>query len=641
MKPHKLTLSNTIILVAIASIASFTIGSAKAGSRFTKRDHQNQEIITDFSDIQEEPQQQQQQYAPDKKCRPLLGSFTSNELKGTSKNNPNHTEKQSQQQQQQQQTTKLDEFSFTIGDIDMNLESQQGFSGPLQSAMKFLSVIEKQIYGDDEEEDESENDDSNSDLEMGQENGQSFTRKRTKNMIQFQENKLHLSGLNLSMLNVHLYNLSEPRFALGVNVKNTTLYGKFHYNGPTPTLLATTGSAASSSELGQSSSSLNGRSKLNGIYRMSIDNVLVVATSNLTKVPRKSANLNVNDFNYKLITNDFGMNISNLGYISIDILDPIDPRKPTSNYVLRMLQRVLQKTIKRIYYSFEQTLRHTMETEGRRFLDCELTRFEPLLVNSPTTGRTQQNQPVVGSLPATGQIFNSTSSTSLDDLSRIISSEINHLNLSKVSLPDFDYQRQIFATNANIYFTNGSMTGLDNFKLTGETRIKLQNQHLLMNASLGWFNMRPHYNWTLYFGNNVQRVPSTARLDNTSATDTMDITTTTTGGSENITSSVAKLPPAPTSSGFVAFNIKAIEFDAVISKGLVPRSRITIDELIIKRLDGPKMEFGGLPGMNRVARGLVNFFMGRLKQRLVGSIQPALKRELEVILNRLPILKYF
>lgn len=49
------------------------------------------------------------------------------------------------------------------------------------------------------------------------------------------------------------------------------------------------------------------------------------------------------------------------------------------------------------------------------------------------------------------------------------------------------------------------------------------------------------------------------------------------------------------------------------------------------------MDIGGLPGMNRVARTMVNFFMARLKQRVTSSIQPALKAQLERSLNRLSL----
>lgn len=60
---------------------------------------------------------------------------------------------------------------------------------------------------------------------------------------------------------------------------------------------------------------------------------------------------------------------------------------------------------------------------------------------------------------------------------------------------------------------------------------------------------------------------------------------------------------------------------------------MVVEDLAIARLDNPKMDIGGLPGMNRITRGMVNFFMGRLKQRLTSSIQPALKLQLERTLN--------
>lgn len=76
----------------------------------------------------------------------------------------------------------------------------------------------------------------------------------------------------------------------------------------------------------------------------------------------------------------------------------------------------------------------------------------------------------------------------------------------------------------------------------------------------------------------------------------------------------------------------------MITKGLKPHTRIVVEQLAIKRLDNPKMDIGGLPGMNRVARGMVNFFMGRLKQRIVSSIQPVVKQQLEKSLNKINVI---
>ena len=537
----------------------------------------------------------------DRKCVPLLSSVSFQNSAG------------------EEQTKIPASFSFAVGNIDMPIGAQQQVR-PLHSAIRLLSTFESQLLGDENEgagegEEVVQNGEEEDGLAVREQGGNSEEATKPSAM-QFRQNRLHLSGLNLTMLNVHLYNQSEPRFGLGVNIRNSTLTGRFRYSGPASALSSMVLFGAAPS--GVSSARSGERSKVNGVYRISIDNVHLIANANLSKVrdetPERGEKSWPND-TLKLVTDNFKLNISNLGYISIEILDGQDPSKPTSSYVLSMLQRVLQKTIKRIYNSFESNLVQTLEMEGKRFLDCELTRFEPILsLRSPSAKsrefRQQQQQ------LASGQSSNM--STSLEDLSQIISSEIKNLNLSQVNLPDFDYQRQILGTNANIYFTNGSLSGLDNFRLNGETRVKMQNQHLLINASLGWFDLRPHYNWTLHLGANLQSVAGQQA-----------------GGS----GAGAAVVAAPSSRGFVAFNIRAIDFDAVISKGLASNSRIIVEELTIKRLDGPKMEFGGLPGMNRLARGLVNFFMGRLKQRLVSSIQPALKRELEQILNRLPIMR--
>lgn len=426
--------------------------------------------------------------------------------------------------------------TFAVADMDLPITPP---GGSVNSAMRLLSVFDKQLVPGGYE--DPTTDDHSAAVDQ-------------LNVVKFRQNKLHIQGLNLTMMNVHLYTQSEPRFALGVTIKNTSLSGQFSYNGP----------------------AILSDSTLSGYYRMSIDSILLTASSNLTKQMQEPS--------YRLVTNDFKMNISNLGYISLDIFDSQNPSRPTNNYWLKMLQRILQKTIKRTYYSVEHNIRQALEVEAKRFLDCELTRFTPILSNT-----TQAN--------------NNGSEQQWNELADIINSEILNSHLDQVSLPNFDYQRTILGTEASIFFTNGSLSGLDHIKLNNDTRIKLQNEHLLINASLGWSDLRPTYDWSLFVGANSSRQ-----------------------GAPNRT---------PMSRGFVAFNIKRVDFDAVISKGLGHDTKLQVDELIIRRLDNPKMDIGGLPGMNRVARGLVNFFMGRLKQRLVLSIQPALKQQLERTLNRL------
>lgn len=520
--------------------------------------------------------------------------------------------------QQRQQST-FDPSATLTFDVGNILVPVAPTAGSIHSAMKILSSFDSQLFSDANEEQESGGNQRDQEDQESEDGGQEEG--PVENVAKFRQNKLHIQGLNLTMLNIHLYTQSEPKFALGVSIRNTTISGRFVFNGPM--LISGTDS------------------KLVGQYRMSIENILATASANLTKIlqtpsrssPRLDLKSNaalvgqptappsggaLNHAPRRLVTNDFKMNITNLGYISIDILDARDPTKPTSSYLLKMLQRILQKTIKRTYYSFEDYIRRTLELEGRRFLDCELSRFSPLLGPvSPTVQLLQPQQSAGNHLapaqaPALAVAGNSTggailsASNQLDlDLARIINSEIANSNLSRVSLPNFEYQRSLFGANATIHFVNGSLSGLDHLRLNGETKIKLQNEHLLINASLGWHDLRPHYNWSLFLGSSNQPTP---------------------GGDST---------RAPTTKGFVAFNIKLVDFDAVISKGLRVGARLTVEQLLIRRLEGLRMDFGGLPGVNRLTRGLVNFFMGRLKQRLVVSIEPALKEQLERSLNRL------
>lgn len=428
-------------------------------------------------------------------------------------------------------------FSFAINDIEMPIVPA---SGSVNTAMKLLSTFDEHLSGSES---------SSGDVDV------------IENVVKFTENELRVQGLNITMLNVHLYNDDDPRFGVGVTIKNTTLTGQFTYNGP---LLLTT-------------------SKLSGFYRMSIDNIYLTAASNLTRKSFTKVARNQNELSksyHKLETNDFKLNISNLGYISIDIFDTKEARKArktSSNYLLRMLQRVLQKTIKRTYYSFEQYIRQTLESEAKKTVNCELTRFAPLFQNN--VGSNHQN----------------------DLVSRIINAEISRSRLHNVSLPEFEHKQNILGSSATIQFYNGSLSGLDSVRLNGETRLKLQNDYLFVNTSIGWKELKPYYSWSLFMG----------------------------------AGEVSRSNRSPLSKGHVQFLIKGIDFDTVISKGLKSHSHITVEQLLIRYLESPKMDISGLPGMNRLTRAVVNFFMGRLKQRLASSIQPVLKQQLEKTLNKI------
>lgn len=409
--------------------------------------------------------------------------------------------------------SQLSNFSLAVGNIDMPIASAES---SMHTALKLWSTIGTQLDGGESDADSGEIMDENP--------------YASENLVQFRKNRLTVQGLKVSMLNIHLLPNSEPRFSIGIQIKNTSMTGQFSYKGPV---------------------------HLSSHYRLSIDNIYLIASSNLTKD---------SDNNLKLRTSDLSMNITNVGYIAIEIVDANN--KPTSNYLLRILQRVLQKSIKKTYLTFETHIKRVLEQEARRAVDCE-----------------------VGSY----RMYESDGPANSNDLARLIGREIKWSNLSTVVLPEFEHQNTILGTNATIQFYNGSLSGLENFRMDKETRIKLQDEHLLVNASCGWSELRPYYNWNL-----------------------------TLGGSK---STISK--------GFVSFHIKSINFDAVITKGISPQTRLVVEQLTIEHLENPKMDIGGLPGMNRITRGMVNFFMGRLKQRLTGSIQPILKQQLERTLNKM------
>lgn len=382
--------------------------------------------------------------------------------------------------------------SFPVRNINMPVAPA---SGSINSALRLLSTFDKHLSGSSDDaasvdgsdsiDDDDEGGDDSADVIEGFNVGD--------NLVRFRHNRLRLQGLNLTMLNIHIYTDSEPKLALGITIKNTTLTGRFVYDGPT--LISDT--------------------KLAGYYRMSIDNIYLVASSNLTK---KTAG--TQDEQCDLATNEFKLNITNLGYISIDIFDSKDASLPTTNYLLRMMQRLLQRTIKRTYYTFETYIRETLEGQSRKFIDCELTRFSPMLLAGNDKSKQGQQQ--------------SKSQFSQSDLARIINGEIERSHMSTVGLPTFDYQQSIFGTSANINFNNGSMSGLDNLVLDGETRVKLQDEHLIVNASIGWQNLRPYYSWRLHIG------PLASP------------------GQANATTDKQQASRSPISKGFVAFNIKAV-----------------------------------------------------------------------------------
>lgn len=411
-------------------------------------------------------------------------------------------------------------FSFAFGNIEMPIASPKG---SLKAALDLVSSWSS--LGDDISFSMDETDEE---------------RETPSNVIQFRDNRLSLRGLNLTLLNINLFKSDEPKFAIGALIKDTTLRGSFNYIGP---------------KLMWTSTSIS------GFYRMSISDIMIVASSNLTK--------SNSDSGPQLKTNDFKLNITNIGYIDIDIMDEANSTITTSNSVLQLVRRMLLMTMKTTYFAFEGRIRETLERESRYAIDCELTRF---------SGHLDGSSKIIGQ----------------NDLAKIIRNEIDKLNFTSVPIPDYQHKQSFLGTTATIDFFNGTLTGLNHIKLSGETKIKFQQKHLLVNTSVAWTDLSPRYNWSLSLGKGRQ---------------------------------VTK--------GFVSFNIKNIDFDTVISRGLDGREVFVVDQLSIEKLDNPRMDMGGLPGMNRLTRGTVNFIMNRMKQRMANSIQPILKNRLETSLNKL------
>lgn len=345
-------------------------------------------------------------------------------------------------------------FSFGLPDITMPVSPP---NGSINSALKFLGTFGSQL---DASLDSA--DDIDETTALG-DNGEPL-----ENAVKFVKNSLHINGLNLTMLSVHLPTIGEPKFGFGLVIRNTTLSGRFSYNGP----LALTGS------------------QLSGFYRMSIDSIYLAASSNLTKIVYLSANNQQQQQQLagrqsgspkalsSLVTNDFQVNISNMGHIDIGIYDSSDMSKASSNFLLRMLQRFLQKTIKRTYYTFEGFIKSALERESKIVVDCELTRLSLPLGDKP-------------------HLFNSSYQ---HDLALMIGGEISSSQLDRVALPDFLHQQALIGTQARVQFYNGTLTGLDHLKFNEETRVKLQNQHLFVNSSVGWTDLNPYYSWNLTLG---------------------------------------------------------------------------------------------------------------------------------------------
>lgn len=473
----------------------------------------------------------------------------------------NQGNQSSDQKQQGVSGLYKNEFKFKMGNLTIPLaDILNGSHGSLGiAAMKLLTSFS-----------DSDGDNGNGNIDDEQAmNGHS-------NSICFVDNELGVKGLNLSMLSVHLYANSDPKCGLGINARNVTLTGRFIFN----------------------SQMLMTENSFTGYYRMQISDVYLTASSNLTKQQhenivlidtiqrRSSSDVSSNAGQvkqaaekmqtlipslkyYNLVANNLHMNISNLGTILIEIYDTQDMSGPqTSNSYLRMLKRILQKSIKKTYYTFESDIRRTIEYEARKSIDCQLTKFSGML---------------------------ETNSSYLADLARILGSEIRLANLNKVPLSNCSYQATLLGAKADIEFTNGTLQGLDNVRLPGETRIKLQDQHLLVNSSIGWYNLSASYDWTLKVSTNKE----------------------------------------PMSRGKLAVAISELNLETLITRGLQSNAQVIVEQLIISKMDAPKLDISGLPGLNRLTRTVLNFFMRSFKQRLSSSLQPVLQKQLESSLNKL------
>lgn len=354
-----------------------------------------------------------------------------------------------------------------------------------------------------------------------------------KNMIQFTQNTIYFSGINITMIDMHIYEADEPKFMVGLNIANVSLVGRFHYYGP-----------LAMSEL-----------PLEGNYRMTIEDAHIVSSSNLTKRLNETGDP-------ELKTNNFKLNITNMGFIDITIFDGVNAISPTSNPLFRIFQRLLQKTIKRTYYAFEEYIVRSLTHQSRESIDCELRHYSPILDNKNPIGR--------------------------EDFQRILRLEVVRTNMSLVPIGDFQHTQTVLGTNATITFTNGTMSGLNEVHFNNDTRVKLEQKSIYIRSIIGWEGLAHHYNWELDVGGRT---------------------------------GLAK--------GRVSFKTKIIEFDSVITKNV---HGIKVEKLDIIKFEQPQVDISGAP-LNRLTRGIVNFFLARMKGRLRDTIQPVIKGRLEYQLD--------
>lgn len=269
----------------------------------------------------------------------------------------------------------------------------------------------------------------------------------TVQSIKFTQNHLTMTGVNLRLLNMQLYKDSEPKCDLQFTIGNTTVNGRFSF----------------STQLMLIDLHLEGR------YTMQVDDIYVKAA---TKFAKETNGSNVT----ALKTKDLDLNITSMGRINLNLYHDVDDEdigSTDNSYWFKILNRVLHKTIKRTYYMFENEIKQSLEGASKKSLDEELAHFMPYL-----SYNTSQQQDLVAS----------------------VRQEMVRSKFVTNKLPDYYHSNRLLGLEAKINFTNGLLSEIDTLKLTGDSKIKIQDLHLLVNTSIGWSELVATYDWRLNIG---------------------------------------------------------------------------------------------------------------------------------------------
>lgn len=265
-------------------------------------------------------------------------------------------------------------------------------------------------------------------------------------LIKFTQNHLTMTGINLKLLTIQLYKENDPKCDVQFIVSNTTINGLFSFD--TQVMLVDV--------------------RLKGGYTMQINDVHVKASTKVTKEIDAD-----NNSAPRLRTKDLDLNITSIGRINLNLYEDDDSDGDDNNYWFRLMNRVLHKTIKRTYYMFEKEIKRTLEEASRKTLNDELAQMESYL-----SSNTSQQQDLVAS----------------------VRQEMIESNYVSTELPDYQYSNRLLGFETRINFTKGILSDIDTIKITGDSKMKIQDLHLLINTSVGWSELIATYDWRLNLG---------------------------------------------------------------------------------------------------------------------------------------------